>query len=84
MVTARRSGRILVWPSHTTAHAADAAAAVESKHGETCPKITVWPTWREAAENAVFEEGGGGLDWLLAGGVWNDAGVWDNTAEWED
>lgn len=58
MVTARRAGRILVWPSHTVAHAADAAAAIESKHGETCPKITVWPTWRDAAENMVFEEEG--------------------------
>lgn len=33
--------------------------------------------------------GGGGGDlpegqWLLANGVWNDAGVWDDTQNWND
>lgn len=72
MVTARRAGRILVWPSHTIAHAADAAAAVQSKHGETCPKITVWPTYQQAVANMEFEEGGGGggeEEWVPEGAV---------------
>jgi len=23
-------------------------------------------------------------NWLLAGGIWNDAKVWDDSASWED
>jgi hypothetical protein len=26
----------------------------------------------------------GGSDWILSGGIWNDAGVWDDAAMWED
>ena len=28
--------------------------------------------------------GGGGGDWILALGAWNDAGVWDDASNWMD
>ena len=28
--------------------------------------------------------GGGGSNWILAAGFWNDSGVWDDTANWID
>jgi hypothetical protein len=28
--------------------------------------------------------GGGGGDWLLATGAWNDSGVWDDASNWMD
>lgn len=32
----------------------------------------------------VNDGGGGGGEWLLAGGVWNDSGVWDDSSNWMD
>lgn len=57
MVVAKRFRRILVWPNFDIARAADEAASEESK---LCNRLTVWPTDEEAAENAEFDEGGGG------------------------
>lgn len=28
--------------------------------------------------------GPGGPQWILANGVWNDAGVWDDAAAWKE
>jgi hypothetical protein len=28
--------------------------------------------------------GGGGSNWILAAGAWNDSGVWDDGAAWLD
>lgn len=36
-------------------------------------------------ETALVDEGGGGGgDWILANGVWDDAAQWDDTAMWKD
>jgi hypothetical protein len=33
---------------------------------------------------SVESGGGGGGDWILADGAWDDAGVWDDAAMWKD
>lgn len=31
---------------------------------------------------AVVAAGGGGSNWILTTGFWDDAGVWDDSATW--
>lgn len=38
--------------------------------------------WATTLDEAGVTPGGGAL-WLLAGDVWDDAGVWDDTETWE-
>lgn len=74
MVTARRIGKIDVWPDYTTARAAD------TEGSKYIARLVVWPTDELAQEHIEYSLG----VWLLAGGLWNDGGVWDDSASWED
>ena len=40
----------------------------------------------KSAIGVSAESGGGGTpgEWIMATGIWNDAGVWDDSANWID
>lgn len=51
-ITAKRAGRIDVWPSYEIAEQADIEAS------KFLRRMTIWPTSRQARENAEFDGGG--------------------------
>lgn len=64
VITAKRAGRICVWPDYSIAREADLDGPSGSLPKRTC-SLTVWPTNQQAAENITHDtEGGNAPEWV--------------------